>query len=147
MHILKNLIVALFFVCGVAVIAKADTDYRCLNACVNSGKPSAACLMKCTYGDSQPSSSSSNTNTLHGLNQESSKFSHKEFVAPIPLANGTVLPTRKASGASPEKDYTCIAECQQEGLQYQFCEEKCVKKDQGIDKNAGKVQGIDEYLK
>lgn len=116
-------VILLTFLMGSALPAIADTDYRCLTQCVNEGTSSATCLKKCSYNIA-PSPTPAPT---VGAGQETLEFSHRQFAAPVPLKNGEILPPVHTNHEAPEKDYACVAKCQQEGMQYQFCEESCTK--------------------
>jgi len=119
--------VALIIFTGYTIPAIADTDYRCLTQCVNGGRPSTVCLKECSYNNTPlPTSSPSSI----GTGQERLEYSHKQFAAPVPVSNGVILPPVQTNHTAPDKDYVCVAKCQQEGMQYQFCEEKCAKKTQ-----------------
>jgi hypothetical protein len=109
--------VVAFLVMSYASVSWADTDYRCLNACVSSGEKSAICMAQCTYG--QPVS------PLPGQTP-APKPTHKEFEAPKPV--NKIILQQDAPKITPSKNYTCIAECQKSGLQYQLCEERCTVK-------------------
>lgn len=119
MHKLKIAFAFIIFSVS-AISAMADTDYRCLTQCVNNGRTSVACLKECSYNVAPtPAPSAGGQNSL--------EFSHRQFSAPAPLNSGTLLPPVRTNHTSADKDYVCMARCQQNGMQYQFCEEQCTK--------------------
>lgn len=101
-----------------AHVAFADTDYRCLNKCVNKGNNRALCLQECAYEGATPSVPVVRGSALSNPN--------KQFDVPVPALN---VPAPKPKETTPaRKDYKCTAACLREGMQYSFCEEKCGKK-------------------
>ena len=125
----------LTLIAGFVIPAQADTDYRCLNVCVDSGKAAIDCRDQCTYNPAIPNTK-----------KAPAPQGHKIFEAPQPF-NGIVLdssnpaeagnlnskivainPAHKKGGASG-KDYQCIKQCLQGGLQYQLCDQSCTKSD------------------
>jgi hypothetical protein len=113
--------------------ARADTDYRCLSDCLNSGAGTsgAQCLARCSYqNNSQPL-------------QPKSEFqsAHSQFIAPAPTDEILVGPSHGplpgptgTPGASlaptvqplgPSTNYTCMRNCQAKGYQHALCISGC----------------------
>lgn len=125
-RILFTFVPALLIFGFVVTSSRADTDYRCLNLCVNNGSAAVACRQQCAYD--QPGQDAK----AHA--HAASPKAHKIFNAPQPL-NGIALtpPTAaKIRGVQAKtnvsgKDYRCIQQCLQNGLQYQLCDQNCAK--------------------
>jgi hypothetical protein len=106
-------------------VARGDTDYRCLNACIGKGGVGTTCLEQCrTQTDQAPSSS------------PPSSFTHNVLVTPQPALNELlVLPNRQpaqtietgAKAPAPRTDYLCIRDCLQEGLTDNVCRRLCTR--------------------
>lgn len=121
MRLFAGLLTIMFSVCLVQATCRADTDYHCLNDCVRNGKTSTSCLSQCSYNIKPPYSSDKLENST----------SHNPLAAPQPLSNNILLPPRTASSIPQSKDYKCVRECQRSGLQYQLCEQHCIKPESG----------------
>lgn len=105
-------------VAGLSAPAWADTDYQCLNACVNGGETSPACMTRCSYKTSGAETSNRNVK----------RKGYEQFSVPVPT-NKIVVPNAKDNNVSnTRKDFACFDQCLKQGLQYQLCEEKCALK-------------------
>lgn len=100
--------------------ALAATDYRCLQACVGGGKSSAACMEECAYEEQDDQAPKPTREEA---------YTPREFDTMRP-ATKLVPPsdTPKPQKPKPEKDYICMSECLHDGMQYQMCEKRCVRK-------------------
>jgi hypothetical protein len=95
----------------IALPAWAETDYLCLNQCKRAGNASVECMQQC---DLTPEKTKKSTHTT----DEKKEFS--------PLIQGTAKQRPSAPTAPIKKDYTCKAQCLKDGMQYAFCEKKCI---------------------
>jgi len=103
-------------VAGATHPAQASIDQRCLALCANGGKAQDVCLPQCTYDKSaaKPGTEPGTANP------------HKVLNAPQPLSE-LVLPKSKTAKPVADKDYACVAQCQQSGQSYRQCNQSCVK--------------------
>lgn len=116
----KQLMIAVLLLMGVASPAWADLDHQCLNQCVSQGAANSACMKQCSYGkDAEtdttrpPSRGASTHNVLHTL---------------TPVKPGDILvKPKKTVTVAPDKDYSCLKQCLQNGRVYTACETACVK--------------------
>jgi hypothetical protein len=116
------LFLSLCVLCCVAFSSWADTDYHCLNTCVNGGGKSADCMNQCSFGTPQTLS------TLPQTPATAAKNSHKQFDAPLP-SDRIIMSKPTETPGTLSKDYQCIAKCAQQGLQYGYCERRCTTLD------------------
>jgi len=106
---------------------RADTDYLCLNRCVQGGKASAQCMADCRYG--QPTTSASDALGQAAAPVKPSKIyenPHRLLNAPKPMGNDVTLTAPPPHTEPPAKDYRCLKDCLQPGVTYPFCEQQCV---------------------
>ena len=106
-----RLCAALLLLGFVPALALADTDYRCLHSCVNGGGTSTSCLEECSYAQAAPMA----------------KSTHDVLIAPKPAGNAVIEPPKPRAKPEPSKDYSCLAKCTKDGLQYGLCEKRCAK--------------------
>jgi hypothetical protein len=102
---------------------KTSTDYRCLHLCVNEGKPAAQCMPQCYYSTTQPEKAAAlptpvtpQTNT------------HRLLNTPVPIGNSILTPdhmTSKSKEPPANIDYACVTQCQQQGMQFPICVQRC----------------------
>lgn len=111
--------------------ALADMDYKCLNNCVSSGETTSVCMPKCSYGAGAESLKKLRHANVDPYNQ----FSKRE----VPEV---IKKYEEAEKAKQPLDYNCMPECLKNGLQYQFCEEKCREENPPL-----RFQSITEQLK
>lgn len=104
------LVLGLMFM--VSAPARADTDYRCLTQCVDSGLGSQPCLVRCTYVKAK---AVPDANTVVG---------HNQFAAPQP-SDGTLIAAPLPKTAAAQEDYQCLAACEKDGEQVVLCQRQC----------------------
>src|SRR5579871_2485849 len=137
-HVSK--VIALIIFTGYAGITSAETDYRCLTLCVDKGQSSASCMKECSYNNLAPSPTPAPPGEAW---QETLKYSHRQFAAPVPVKDGLLLPSKNSDSVTKsgsqlppmtqksqplkEAGYACVAKCEQKGMEYAFCEEKCAQ--------------------
>ena len=98
--------------------AGADTDYRCLDTCINTGHSSStACLKECEYGNIPADDQQSNIKKPNASQQ---------FSTPVPTNGQIILPVHHAE-KPVDIDYVCMTKCEKENMQYQLCEKRCDK--------------------
>ena len=102
--------------------ARADTDYRCLNLCANSGKPASVCMTRCTY-------QADNAKNSDGDMPPTDDLLSKKRVLPTlqhPVDDKKIAPDAPTGTAATEsKDYKCVNQCLQAHMQYQTCNQQC----------------------
>jgi hypothetical protein len=116
-------------------VARADTDYRCLNVCLRGGKPGSKCLAQCTFTPF-PASQGPLSPAQAALQPLSR---HSQFLAPNP-SNDIVIfgpeagppigtpqqslsPTTQPLG--PSTNYKCVRDCEATGYQHGYCVAGC----------------------
>ena len=124
----------------------ADTDYRCLNVCVSSGKAESVCMPECTYGHgSQEGGTPDGTLKPVAL----LPLNHRVLAPLQPLAENTLMPDKKtASSYGETKNYQCIARCLQNKMQYEICERDCTivtMKNGGTVPSIGNIASVDKH--
>jgi hypothetical protein len=102
-----------------AVPALADTDYHCLNQCVNAGKTGSICMPQCTF------SAASKTNS--GSSSAKVPLGGHKVLTPMHQMDAQILvPKAKNLPRNNEtKDFQCIAQCLRANRQYQMCNKNC----------------------
>jgi hypothetical protein len=116
-NVFAGFLIVLFVAGLYAKTVRADTDYRCLNECINGGKTASVCMPRCTYEPNAPEKKPSNKATS----------THRQFSAPVPSEQLVINRPNHKAVDDQGKDYRCVLECAQSGQQYQFCEQRCVK--------------------
>jgi hypothetical protein len=136
--VLSRLLFLLITSFGITEAAFADTNYQCLNQCINNGKSSYVCMSACSYNavktPVKPLASSSAPMALPPLGysempvgQEIPKdlANHHVLEAPTPLTNQVLLAKPYHPVAAPAKDYQCMTNCLGVKLPYTQCEQQC----------------------
>ena len=108
---------------GFSLPARADIDQHCLSVCKSSGVASSNCLAQCTYD--LPQQVPGTKNPLATPQAQSGKV----FTAPVPTDELVLPKPQKSSLPQPTKDYACVKQCQQNGGQYQLCNDRCTRAD------------------
>jgi hypothetical protein len=148
-------IVLAVFLQGLAPMAFADTDQRCLSLCMDAGYESNSCLGQCSSvqtpssasdgGQMSPSSSSASASQQRMPGQVlPSQITaptpaqmgyvqaqqHNVFAAPQPFEGIMLAPPASAASANLQTgaNYQCVAECLHEGMQHSTCERLCTPK-------------------
>ena len=99
----------------IAPTAHADIDQHCLKQCVENGGTSSACLPQCSYNV-----------PLVDPTVKTSPQTHRVLTTPQPLAGDQIVLPPKIAHSVPDKDYSCMAQCLQNGgAVYHACEERC----------------------
>ena len=108
--------------CGMpAGPALADTDQRCLAACINNGTAGhAGCLQQCTYNEKAKQPIAKATSTMV-------KDPHRVLSTPLPSEGVVIPPVASAHPAPVPEDRICLQNCEAQGYQYDLCTERCVK--------------------
>ncbi|MGE3624545.1 MAG: hypothetical protein AB7H77_11845 [Bdellovibrionales bacterium] len=112
-----------------ALPAMADIDHRCLNQCINQGKPASACMPECTYNEMKNAKRLKSAGPYGGAPDYN-------VLEPVRPYEGLLVPGKNAKSARTEKDYVCMKECLQNNGQYQRCSQTCKKQD-CLSNNAG----------
>lgn len=114
--------------------AFSDTDYRCLDLCIKSGKKSHQCMSSCSY-ESKAIKNKRDAVPGHGILPELQR-----------LDRGAIIVDSAASKeARKSTDYKCLSLCLQSKIQYEMCHDSCtVKTEQdghsiGVDSNQFKL--------
>jgi hypothetical protein len=118
------------FLCGFVLVcfsaflspSWADTDYQCLNRCVNAGKTTAACMLDCSYNlEAKPPK---------GVHPAASPLNahpnHRLLSTPLPLGAEIKLNKPKPHFDAMQKDYKCMATCLKDTKIYSSCEQQCM---------------------
>jgi hypothetical protein len=129
----------------VALPAQANTDYRCLNLCVQSGHPQYNCMSQCSTApslvpnQSQPLSGSiQNTDPSQSSSTQagpssagievSGSVNHRLLAALTPLSNDEVVLSQikpSSSAVNQEKNYVCMQRCLESKMEYDTCNDSC----------------------
>ena len=113
--------IALVILVTVAVTpAFADVDQHCLSGCVAGGRSGPECLTTCSYNIA-PKPTIIPPVTLESLE------AHRTFTTLVPIQTNDIAPKPPQPKVAPEKDLACVSACLRQGLQYDYCNEQCVK--------------------
>ena len=120
MFLLRLLLLALVVL--QAPPAAADTDQRCLAACVNDGKSASSCLPQCTY-NVKPDKGASATSPPPVDNP------YRVLDAPRPQDGPLQQAAPAAKAAKPPViDRSCDQACLGKGFQYDYCLDHCTRR-------------------
>ncbi len=136
--------------------SRADTDYTCLNACMNNGGVSITCLPKCSYDSSPartsgavpahtdyaclktcvdggqssatcfPQCTNASAQGVSPVAPHTPPATHNQFKAPVPVQD-VILSTQSHGVTHTGKDFDCMNLCMHSGMQYQLCEQHCTQ--------------------
>jgi hypothetical protein len=120
----------LLLVCLASLPALADTDYRCLNLCTNSGRGASQCMTQCSYvkavpGTTMPgmvSGTATGSTTAPGA---SNTNVHNLIEAPVPAGDEILLQRHVSQLGGSGTNYRCVGQCTKAGMQYQLCTSRC----------------------
>jgi hypothetical protein len=91
---------------------RAETDYQCLNLCVENGKNSAStCMSQCSYGQLDTKPLEPNHRVL-------------ETLQPQDPTNVRIV-TKAIPIYTESKDYQCLKQCLALHMQYSACDGSC----------------------
>jgi hypothetical protein len=120
--------------------AGAQTDYRCLNLCVTSGKSTYSCMDSCSGDPTQKAIAAQNlpvpaidsrqlTQPISPLSSNrgpGEALNHRILSSLQPIGNNEVISSQKPVSPYIEtKDYVCMTQCLQTKMQYNTCEKGC----------------------
>ena len=124
---MKNFWIPLVTVLAMLVVsqARADTDQRCLSACINGGQGASVCMPQCTYnakpkGDAAAAADDQDVTT--------NPYRVLDTLTPV---EGSVVVSEPQRPASQQAalDRSCVETCLKQGLQYDLCNQRCTKPD------------------
>ncbi|HEU0117739.1 MAG TPA: hypothetical protein VFR09_03820 [Alphaproteobacteria bacterium] len=139
---LAGFLVALIFL--TVHSARADVDYRCLNLCKNNGQPTSVCMTQCSYNVPHAANvapppvmnsgvvtqSITPKATINDPIAEAYPVPNHNLLGTLRQGDDTILlqPHTAATSTSdnPDRDYTCLNQCLQNGMRYQLCNESCL---------------------
>jgi hypothetical protein len=102
--------------------AEADTDQRCLSACIAGGQTATACLPQCSYNVKPKADTSTVT-------EQAPVDPNRVLDTPSP-SDDLVLPTPPApKPPAMHLDRVCLSDCVKDSFQYDLCKERCTKAD------------------